>query len=42
MGAHLSEGVWRMRGVPDKQDPMQHNTLLLFIAPVCNPYPKTK
>ena len=31
-----------MRGVPGKQDPMQNKTLLLFLTPVGNPYPKTK
>jgi hypothetical protein len=42
MRDHLSEGFWRMRGVPGTQDPMQNKTLVLFFAPICNPYPKTK
>jgi hypothetical protein len=42
MRDHLSEGFWRMRGVPGKQDPMQNKTLLLFLTPLGNLYPKTK
>ena len=39
---HLSEGFWHMRGVPGKQDSMRNKTLWLFLAPVGNPYPKTR